>query len=266
VPTNGDCVDCHQTTGFKPATFDHVGIVDNCASCHDGQLATGKTPTPPHPDTNQDCGVCHNPQGFVPATFDHTGVVNNCASCHDGNPITGLSPNHITTNGLDCSNCHTTATFKGGTFDHQGINGGCASCHNGTTATGMGGNHFDTTQECNACHSTQNWAANEYMHLNNGYPGDHQGNVGCIDCHRNNDENISYPFNYTDATGRPTCASCHANDYKEGPHKKSENPDTKYTVSELRDCAGACHVYTNGNFNVIKKRRDNKHNTDDGDF
>jgi len=262
VPTNGDCVDCHQTTGFKPATFDHVGIVDNCVLCHDGQLATGKTPTPPHPDTNQDCGVCHNPQGFVPATFDHTDIIDNCASCHDGNPITGLSPNHIDTNNLDCSNCHTTATFKGGTFDHQGINGNCASCHDGTIATGKGGNHFDTTQECNACHTTQSWAANDYTHLINGdYPGDHRGNVGCISCHQNNNENISYPFNYPG-----TCAGCHANDYKTGPHKKSENPDTKYTVSELRDCAGACHIYTNGNFNVIKKTRNNEHKPSDGDF
>ena len=63
-----------------------------------------------------------------------------------------------------------------------------------------------------------------------------------------------------------TCAGCHANDYKTGPHKKSENPDIKYTVSELRDCAGACHVYTNANFNVIKKTRNNEHNTNDGDF
>jgi cytochrome c5 len=262
VPTNQDCVDCHQTTGFKPATFDHVGIVDNCVSCHDGQLATGKTPTPPHPDTNQDCGVCHNPQGFVPATFDHTGIVDNCASCHDGNPITGLSPNHIPT-ALDCHFCHTTATFADGSWDHQGINGNCTSCHDGTIATGKGGNHFDTTQECNACHSTQNWAANDYTHLNNGdYPGDHRSNVGCIDCHQNNDENINYPTQ----TYAGTCAGCHANDYKTGPHKKSENPDIKYTVSELRDCAGACHVYTNANFNVIKKTRNNEHNTNDGDF
>jgi hypothetical protein len=261
VPTNGDCVDCHQTTGFKPATFSHAGIVDNCVSCHDGQLATGKTPTPPHPDTNQDCGVCHNPQGFVPATFDHTGIIDNCASCHDGNPITGLSPNHIPTN-LDCYFCHTTATFADGSWDHQGVNGNCTSCHDGTIATGKDGNHFDTTQECNACHTTQSWAANDYTHLQNGdYPGDHRGNVGCISCHKNNNENISYPFNYPG-----TCAGCHANDYKTGPHKKSENPDIKYTVSELRDCAGACHVYTNGNFNVIKKTRNNKHNTNDGDF
>jgi predicted CXXCH cytochrome family protein len=267
VPTNGDCVDCHQTTGFKPATFDHVGIVDNCASCHDAGFATPKKTN--HVQTNQDCGVCHNPQNFVPATFDHTGIVNNCASCHDGVTAIGMdaktNPDHITT-ALDCSLCHTTATFVGGTWDHQGITGNCVSCHDGVIATGSEpqgpGDHFITVQECNACHTTQSWVANDYTHLNNGdYPGDHRGNVGCTSCHQDNDENISYRFNYPG-----TCAGCHANEYKTDPHKKSESPEIKYTVSELRDCAGACHVYTNANFNVIKKTRNNEHNTNDEDF
>jgi hypothetical protein len=246
-----------------PATFDHVDIVDNCVSCHDAGFATPKSSN--HLATNQDCGVCHNTSFFIPATFDHTGIVDNCASCH-GVTATGLSPDHILTT-LDCSFCHTTATFVGGMWDHQGINGNCGSCHDGTIATGSApqgpNDHFVTVAECNDCHSTQAWAPINYTHPSNSdYPGDHNSTVGCGSCHDDNDENISYP---TQAYAG-TCAGCHANDYKTGPHKKYENPQTHYTVSELRDCAGACHVYTNSNETTIQKLRNSKHKASDRDF
>ena len=48
---------------------------------------------------------------------------------------------------------------------------------------------------------------------------------------------------------------CHANDFEPGPHKKYENPDTRYTVGELRDCTGAGHVYTDSTLTRIKNRR-----------
>ena len=259
VPTNADCSDCHVTAGFLPATFDHVGIVENCQSCHDGVFAEGKSND--HVATNEDCGACHNTAGFVPATFDHTGIVDNCASCH-GVTATGLSPDHIPT-ALDCSFCHTTATFAGGIFDHQGISGDCGSCHDGTIAIGKSGDHFDTVQECNACHSTDGWAPIDYTHLVNGdYPGDHNGNVGCISCHEDNDENIAYPT----SAYAGTCAGCHANDYEEGPHKHYENPSTKYTVGELQDCAGACHVYDSPSSNTIQKTRNGEHEANDKEF
>ncbi|MGD8572250.1 MAG: hypothetical protein PVG89_12710 [Gammaproteobacteria bacterium] len=213
VPTNNDCHVCHETTGFLPATFDHQGIVDNCASCHDGVLSTGKPND--HVPTNQDCGVCHNTNGFIPATFDHTGIVDNCASCHNGVDATGKTPDHIDTN-LDCSNCHTTATFVGASWDHEGITGNCVSCHDGSSATGQGRDHFNTTEDCNACHVTTGWAPVDYNHPNSSdYPGDHNGNVGCISCHRQNDQTISYRF----PQYAGTCASCHANDFDAGEHR-----------------------------------------------
>jgi hypothetical protein len=251
---------CHITTGFVPGTFSHLGIVDNCASCHDAGLATPKKIN--HVATNQDCGVCHNTVGFIPATFDHTGIVNNCASCH-GVTATGMdaktNPDHIVTS-LDCSNCHTTATFVGGTWDHQGITGGCLSCHDGVTATGNSpspqGNHFTTVQECNICHSTQTWAPIDFTHQDPDYPGDHNSNVGCISCHKNNSETITYP---SPPPLAPACAGCHANDYEPGPHKKQENPDIKYTVGELANCAGACHI-------INGETRNGEHRVNDRDF
>jgi hypothetical protein len=261
VLTPADCSVCHQTTGFVPGTFDHVGIVDNCVSCHDGDIATGKTPTPPHPVTALDCGACHNPQGFIPVTFDHSNIVDNCVSCHDGNPTIG-APNdtiHQNTTG-DCISCHTTATFVGGAFNHQGIVVSCATCHDGAIAIGQSGNHFETTQACDACHSTQGWAPIDFTHQSINYPGDHNSNVGCISCHKNKRETINYP------SALPLCAGCHERDYEPGPHKWYENPSTKYPVSELADCAGACHVYSDATLNTRVKTRNSEHRVSDRDF
>ena len=64
---------------------------------------------------------------------------------------------------------------------------------------------------------------------------------------------------------RPDCAGCHAGDFRPGPHKKTESPDTFYTVGELRDCTGACHVYDAGG--AIKDRRPGpEHRLTDGGF
>ena len=210
VPTNADCVNCHNTAGFIPASFDHQGIVDNCQSCHNGTLAIGKTAN--HPATNEDCAICHNTNSFADAIFDHTGIVDNCASCH-GVTATGKPPTHAPTN-EDCSLCHTPGTFLGATWDHTGINGNCISCHDGSTATGKGNGHFQTNEDCNACHRTTGWAPVDYNHPNGSdYPGDHNGNVGCTSCHRQNNANINFQFNYPG-----TCAACHANDFDAGEH------------------------------------------------
>ncbi len=212
VPTTEDCFVCHNTTAFAGARFDHRGIGDNCASCHNGNTATGKSTG--HVQTNSDCALCHVTTGFVPATnFDHTGIVDNCVSCHDGVRATGKPTNHLLTE-LDCVLCHTTETFVGGTFDHQGDIGSCSSCHNGTQATGMSSQHFDTTQECNICHSTRGWAPISFTHSTADYPGDHNGNVGCISCHRDNSQRIIFPHPQPDYAG--TCAACHAGDYDPG--------------------------------------------------
>ena len=72
---------------------------------------------------------------------------------------------------------------------------------------------------------------------------------------------------YTDDPAlAPDCAGCHRNDYKSGPHKKHENPDTDYLVQELSDCSSSCHIYEDSTLSVIKKRRNREHRASDGDF
>jgi len=159
-----DCAVCHVPGAFKPSVFDHTGITNNCASCHDGSVSAVTVKPTVHPPTvvngvDRDCSYCHNTTTFAGATYDHTGITNNCVSCHDGNPIIGKPGTHVPTS-EDCSVCHQTTGFKPAAFDHTPtqINGKrCDACHNGTFATGKSNDptppHPTTTEDCGFCHS-----------------------------------------------------------------------------------------------------------------
>ena len=72
---------------------------------------------------------------------------------------------------------------------------------------------------------------------------------------------------YTDDPSlAPDCAGCHRNDYRTGPHKKHENPDVQYTVQELKDCTGSCHIYTDATLTQIKETRNREHRVSDSGF
>jgi hypothetical protein len=64
----------------------------------------------------------------------------------------------------------------------------------------------------------------------------------------------------------PDCAGCHASDFRSGPHKKVDSPQINYTVSELRDCSGACHEYTDATFTTIRRTRSGEHSVRDNEF
>ncbi|MEK7787583.1 MAG: cytochrome c3 family protein, partial [Chloroflexota bacterium] len=68
----GSCDNCHSTTAWKPATFDHTGLTD-CVSCH--------TKNKPANHWEGQCSLCHSTSAWKPATFDHTGLTD-CVSCH----------------------------------------------------------------------------------------------------------------------------------------------------------------------------------------
>jgi hypothetical protein len=100
------------------------------------------------------------------------------------------------------------------------------------------------------------------VHSSAGYPGQHRSALDCTDCHRTNAQQVPWP----NAAYQPDCAACHANDYRAGSHRKTQNPSTQYTVSELRDCTGACHVYTDGTMTTIATRRNSNHRVGDSGF
>ncbi len=147
---------------FSTGTYDHVGVINNCNSCHDNVIGVGKllNHIPTTPD-NQDCADCHNTTTFVGAAFNHSGITDNCASCHDGSISIGKSIGHVQTDliqaNLDCSSCHITSTFNTfvGTFDHNPlvVDNNCASCHNTGIAMPKKLNHIPAQAECSQCHN-----------------------------------------------------------------------------------------------------------------
>jgi hypothetical protein len=263
MQTGDVCEDCHTSNVWAPVfTVDHTQVIGACGSCHDGVTATGKHPT--HISSGNNCDDCHTTVAWLPANFDHVNIVDNCFSCHNGTDATGKSPAHVQTTNV-CEDCHDTNAWEPvTTVDHNQVLGSCSSCHNGTTATGQNPGHFNTVQDCGLCHSPNAWTPADYRHTGLPYePQDHQGNLLCTECHQSNTEVVSWQF----PAFQPDCAGCHGGDYKSGPHKKTESPETKYTASELRDCTGACHVYRDSSLTTIEKNRPGpEHRISGGDF
>jgi hypothetical protein len=203
VTTTEDCRTCHVAGGtFAPAVFNHTGIVDNCASCHNGIDATGKAAkiNPNHIPTTQDCSVCHTPTSFANARFEHQGIVDNCASCHDGATATGKDNFHVPTN-ADCSDCHVTTGFLPATFDHAGIVDNCASCHDAGFATPKKTSHVDTNQDCGVCHTPSGFVPATF---------DHTGIVNnCASCHDGNTATGMVDAVPAHIATSLDCSSCH---------------------------------------------------------
>ncbi|MBE9531309.1 MAG: hypothetical protein IME98_00720 [Proteobacteria bacterium] len=83
-----------------------------------------------------------------------------------------------------------------------------------------------------------------------------------VDCHASNTQTATWPY----SGYKPECAGCHANDYEVTEHKKVDSPRLYYQVSELRNCAGSCHRYTDNTFSTIERSRNSEHKTSDGSF
>jgi hypothetical protein len=255
VPSVNECQFCHDTTAWVPARFDHSMVTGTCYSCHNGGFATGKPRD--HPPSSNECEICHDTRSWeTSGSFDHAGITTGCFDCHNGGRAPGKPGNHPPSSNA-CETCHSTVSWGGAGFDHTGVTSGCRGCHATDTPSG----HFVTTQECNTCHNTSGWLPASFRHSSAAYP-DHGSRLDCTDCHRGGSEAV----NYSSPAYRPDCAACHANDFKRDAHKKVDGPTIFYTVSELRDCTGACHQYTDATFSTIEKTRNGEHRPNRGDW
>jgi hypothetical protein len=259
VTTTAECDFCHIDIDWRVIRFDHSGVTGACSSCHNGVEATGKPNG--HVSTTAECDLCHVVGDWRVVRFDHSGITQPCSSCHDGMRATGKPSDHISTN-AECDLCHIVSDWSAIQFDHSGVTGSCSSCHNGIDATGVPNGHFVSMRECDECHLATAWAPDTFRHVSPNYPGDHRRDLACTDCHQANSEAVQWPF----PALQPDCGACHQSDFEPGPHKKHENPDAFYTASELRDCTGACHVYTDASLTVIKEARSGEHRVSDGGF
>jgi hypothetical protein len=145
--------------------FDHTGIVDNCASCHNGTTALGKNPD--HVPTTLDCSYCHTTATFVGGTMNHLGITDGCSACHDGNTATGKSSTHFITT-QECNVCHTTDGWAPIEFTH--------------TSSDYPGDHYWTVT-CASCHGNSETITYEFTAYAGFCAGCHADNFAPVDKH-----------------------------------------------------------------------------------
>jgi hypothetical protein len=239
--------------------FDHATAQGACASCHNGRSASGKPQK--HILTNAPCDNCHkSTHSFAGARFSHSGLTAACATCHNNTLAIGKPQKHIATN-APCDSCHTsTFSFDLVRVNHANLTGACADCHNGSAAVGKGQRHFVTSLSCDTCHRTTSWTPVTFRHLSANYP-DHGAARDCSACHIGNSQLIAWKF----PAFKPDCAACHATAFRPQQHVKSLKPvPMDYTVTELRDCTGSCHLYADRSLTRIQTHRSKAHRANAG--
>jgi len=241
------CELCHARYNFMPLfRFDHAEARGTCFSCHNNIQSRGKGPD--HIPADNNCDSCHTTNAFVPARFDHNAAgasTASCMGCHNSVRATGKPINHIQTS-AECGTCHSTLAWTPVRFDHAGITGNCQSCHNGVTATGKIVGHMTTTRDCMTCHQYPAWRPLIFRHMSAEYPGDHAVAPACVGCHKTNTDMAVW----TNAALRPNCAGCHEGDFSMAAHDKTV-AGVRYTATELKNCNGACHIYTDATMTTI---------------
>ncbi len=238
IASSDSCGTCHTTLAWLPvSSVDHLQVKGSCSSCHNGSVARGKGTH--HIASNNSCEACHTSNAWTPARFEHSAIAaHSCRSCHNGLQAMGLPVNHVPTT-AQCDSCHGTLGWKPALMDHSTLTANCVSCHNNSVATGLTTTHLGTRLDCATCHSYPDWSAWHFVHSAGAFPGQHRAALTCNSCHTSNSEQIPWPA----AAYAGSCAGCHAARYQAAQHPKTSN-GLLYTVAELHDCTGACHVYS----------------------
>jgi len=212
------CEQCHNTTSWANATFNHN--------------STGFPLTGSHVVPARQCTDCHLNNNY---NLSSTA----CVSCHQTDYTNAVTPvNHVTAAfPTACESCHDTVRWSDGTFNHAStgfqltgahmvpprvcsdchVNGNyslnstlCYSCHQKEYAATNNPAHaaagFPTT--CEVCHDTTVWTDSTFNHANTAFPltGSHTVPPRqCSECHVNS--------NYT--TLPTACIGCHQTDYNQ---------------------------------------------------
>lgn len=227
-----NCLSCHTTAGWLPASFNHnatafpltgAHTTTSCISCH----ATSYSGTPTA------CYACH--QSDFESVTDPNHVYNsfdqNCVACHSTTAWTPSSFNHSTTAfpltgahvGAGCVSCHASGYANTPTT--------CVSCHqtdyNGTADPNHTAAGFPNT--CQNCHTTSAWTPSSWDHDAQYFPitsGAHASVwSSCATCHTN-------PSNYSVFT----CTDCHEHSQTTTDAKHSEVNDYQYTSVACYSC------------------------------
>ncbi len=152
------CAQCHSTTAWEPAQFDHdttqfpltgahrnatcaqchaagyTGTQADCYACHQADYAQTSDPNHGAASFPTTCATCHGTTAWTPATWDHeplfpieSGAHRNldCAQCH----VTPSNYAHF-----ECILCHEhneadMARDHEGRRDYQWVSAACYTCH-----------------------------------------------------------------------------------------------------------------------------------------
>jgi len=201
-----DCTECHNTSTFVGADFDHQTVFPltgahkriDCSDCHEGGVFAG---------TPRDCIGCHDADYRRVRDPDHVAArfSLDCAQCHGTSTFSGATIDHSTFaltgrhRTADCSDCHTGGVFLGTPRD-------CAGCHLGDYNGARNPDHrasgFPTM--CESCHtSTTTWKGARFNHTFPIDSGPHK-RLDCSDCHTSSSSVTQF-----------SCTHCHE-------HRKSE--------------------------------------------
>ena len=210
-----NCAQCHTTTAWSPATFDHSMVnftltgahtvpprqcsdchgqnkynltTTACVSCHLRDFQNATNPNHVQGGFAQTCELCHSTTAWQPATFDHS---------KSAFPLTG---SHMVPP-RQCTDCHVNNNYNI-------TNTACISCHQkdytgATTPVPHAG--FPTT--CENCHDTVLWTDGKFDHSTTGFTLTGLHTVPprqCTDCHVNNNYNLT----------SGACVTCHLKDYQ----------------------------------------------------
>jgi hypothetical protein len=230
-----DCSQCHTTTGWTGATFDHstrtkfpltgkhtavtcsqchvnnvfAGLGTACESCHLKSYQATSNPNHASAGFPQTCALCHTTSGWTPASFNHT--------TQTKFPLTGK---HTSTT---CIQCHSSGVYAG-------LNTACSSCHLNEYQKTTNPNHAAAgfPQDCSLCHTTTAWTGATFNHNNTKFPltGKHT-TTACSACHVNNQY----------AGLGTACSNCHLAAYNQ-----TKNPN-HVTAGFPTDCS-LCHTTT----------------------
>ncbi len=212
IVTDAPCETCHfNTATFLGAHYNHgTAIPGQCATCHNGRIATGR-PTSHNAGmkATDSCDRCHRSFAWLPSSWNHTGMApHSCsnAGCHMAGANPYFKPaNHQTSpylgrNTFYCDDCHTYNSWIPARFAHNrpSPSGVCMGCHDGVNAPGKNPGHISTAEDCVACHaSTITFLGARYNH-GRATPGQ------CATCHSVRPASHSAGLKATDS-----CDLCH---------------------------------------------------------
>ena len=227
------CLTCHNTTTWKPSSFNHVTTTFPLTGAHSPLL----------------CNKCHSTQ--------FAGTALECYGCHQSNFTGTTNPNHVTGGfPTTCKQCHSSTAWKPATLDHNltrfpltgshqttlcekchvnniytGTPLDCNACHHTAYINSTNPNHvagaYPTT--CNTCHTTTAWVPSNFNHSSTGFTidGGHT-TVTCAQCHPGTIAHVD-----------PACKTCHT-------AKFTATTNPKHVILNLSlDCI-TCHTTATG--------------------